>query len=241
VKNIPALALALVCTTGILVSNSALAATATFSHAGATPFSSAGGTFALLGGAANPAQTDVLLNPNFTADPTDDKKAFSATFDAALNVTQDALSAVTSATKIDLKAAGGESTVLRIGTFGYTGTSSTATFSFDYSFIDDTKNLPLMNISVGLDRFDAQGALQQNLLDITQQLVQFTGTDITNTFSFDFAVNNGDQLLLSLYVSASSDLVAAPVPVPAALPLLGSALAGIAGLSKRRRNKVAQV
>jgi hypothetical protein len=242
VKNLPALALALVCTTAALVSNNATAASASIKYSGATPFSSAGGTFALLGGAANPAVTDILLNPNFTPETTDDKKAVDANFGAVLSVSQDALSAVTTASSLELKAAGGESSVLRVGTFGYTGVDSTATFSFDYSFMDDTKNRPLVSLYASLDRYAADGTtLLQNLIPNTTPLLEFIGNDVSDKFALNFDVKNGEQYFLTIYLSASSDVAAAPVPVPAALPLLIGALAGVAGMSKRRRNKGAQV
>ncbi|MFO1436411.1 MAG: hypothetical protein U1F34_08750 [Gammaproteobacteria bacterium] len=203
---------------------------------GISPLTSSGGTFTLLTDANNPSSNDIVLNPNFTSSTADDKTASDPNWGSVLDVSLGGLSAKTTTTSLNSKAAGGQSLITRTGNFSYSTTSASATsasLKFDYSFLDDTGGNPLMHVYATLYRISSAGGVEQ-LLDTT---IQFDPAASQTPFAFDFTASNNDQFFLSLSIDAAADVAAAPVPVPAALPLLASALAGLGGFRARTRTR----
>jgi hypothetical protein len=261
VKNLPALALALVCTTGFLVAPAAdaatMSATATASWKTPTPFTvtnAAGGDI---------SNSVVVVDPVNASDPFDPNLHFTVAningvetnrvngWAASLNTSaaNPDVFVVSSPNSMSASASGGFATTASWSTFRFT-TTGTAQLAFDYSFIDTINNNPSMTIDVVLMKLDANASPLQTIVGGATDpasgqpipLLSF-GTDAGPTFtSALFDVAAGDLYSLTFNVSSVAGTPApSAVPVPAALPLLGSALAAIAGLSKRRRGKGALI
>jgi hypothetical protein len=116
--------------------------------------------------------------------------------------------------------------------------NGTATISLEYLF-----NATIANLFSG-DRAVARSYASVSLegTTISNSALYFFDTVQNSvggfqTLGLSFAVLAGQTGTLTM--SLTSDAYVAPVPVPAALPLLGSALLGLFGLARRRRTAAA--
>jgi hypothetical protein len=242
VKNIPALALALVCTTGFFVAPTAHAATATLTWPGTINLNLSNGVTATEDIASR--STVISLD---TGNGNTKQLGKTDSF-GPLTAGQNPASATEALLSASSPGLGANIAVDRFTSFSFnlpTGvTGGTGSISLAYNFdIDNTdidKDAFLM-ASLSMIISHADGSVDT----FTPSSSQAIGTALGKTsglisLTFDFLA--GDNAFLAAGVfSKGAPLQPAAVPVPAALPLLVSALAGVAGMSKRRRNKGAQV
>ncbi len=155
-----------------------------------------------------------------------DDVAFTPPLDAGLGVCSDGLNASGSKmgqciTPSDDNVTDGET--LTLSFFSDTAATNPITVTLDPVFLRDADHLINFGGSDLIDITDGGGLMT---LTLAAQL----GTPLTGS-TFDFTYNNQQFYIQSITVT--------PVPLPAALPLFLSALAGLAFIGRRRRRQAA--
>lgn len=243
-KNLPALALALVCTTGFFVAPAAHAATATITWPSIVNLNLPAGT--------DPSEDIATRRTDIAFD--DGNASSNVDFsEGAVDGWGKALSKVgASATPTELKVTspgtGNMVFLSRATSWDFSNITApvSGSLAFNYTFEPDASLDPnaFLNASISLTIVDKLTSSVVTTISpmATAQTSASPGDAMrSGVLSLNFTINPGQAAILNVALGVAGAPAAAPVPVPAALPLLVSALAGVAGMSKRRRNKGAQI